>query len=208
MDRAKSVPRVLSKKFHQISLLMTTPKDPENLANQLLSSIFSAFTNLEEAVGILSEAKQAGILEAVIQHHARTKNLQNSLNNLKTHAVYALIWIIEVKVNDDLKREVADRSDELDYEKKKQLVRDTNSKLREYGAAVAVRGKEGAWEPSVLLAVGSPDGCGRYVLENRITKKRTNTCKSLLDILPLTLTSDIPRYVERNRSGQGNKTED
>jgi hypothetical protein len=82
------------------------------------------------------------------------------------------------------------RYDLSSYEKKKEVAKEINADLRHYG--YAIRHPESA-SPCMVLAVGSPDGTGRYVLADRLTKKRSHTCNTLLDLFPIGLVPEPRR---------------
>lgn len=98
------------------------------------------------------------------------------------------------------------RDDRDDYEYKKEIVKHWNGFLRNDDLAIA---HPATGKPCLLLAIGSRDGAGRYVLEDRETKKRSGAYKSLLDLLPVRLTDDIRRkegFIEvrkRQEGGEG-----
>jgi hypothetical protein len=126
------------------------------------------------------------------------------------HRLYSLLTLIEG--NSLLLNEIKHKVTELivnayippqvekhgeDYEGKKQLVRYWNEFLR--GSAIA---HPETGRPCMLLAVGSRDKAGRYVLEDRETRKRTGAYKTLLDILPVKIVADLPRkegFIERRK---------
>ena len=105
-------------------------------------------------------------------------------------------------VNDQLSVIAEPRSDERDNEEKKRLSKHVNETLRQQGAVIA---HPETREPCLLLAVGSPDGYGRYVLANRETKQRSHTSRALADMLPFTPMPDVPRresFLERRNAEQ------
>lgn len=56
--------------------------------------------------------------------------------------------------------------------------------------------------PNLLLAIASYDKRGRYTLEDRATKKRSGSYKTLREITPFKLVPDIPRregVIERRK---------
>jgi hypothetical protein len=74
--------------------------------------------------------------------------------------------------------------DVASYTKKKEVAKEMNADLRHYG--YSIRHPESG-NPCLVLAVGSPDGAGRYVLADRLTKKRSHTCSTILDFFPICL---------------------
>lgn len=76
------------------------------------------------------------------------------------------------------------------YDKLKLIVIKLNGILRKDDAAIA---HPQTGEPSILYAVPSKDGDGRFTFESRITKKRTGFYKSLKELYPITLVPDVPR---------------
>lgn len=110
--------------------------------------------------------------------------------------------VIELEVNLQYRWRAKDRGDAADYEVKKQLLDGYNSKLRPERLAPA---HPESGEPCLMLVVASRDGTGRYVLENRHSRKRSHASRSLLELLPLKLTADVARkegVIERRR-GKG-----
>ena len=81
---------------------------------------------------------------------------------------------------------LAHKDDREDYAWKKQIASDANQFARSFGVAFRAAGSDA---PCVLFAVGSRDKCGRYVLEDRTTKTRTGSYKSLSELLPVALVS-------------------
>ena len=79
---------------------------------------------------------------------------------------------------------------EKSYEGKKNNVKHINSMIRKRDHAIAhpITG-----EPCLLLVLTSRDGMGRYTLENRLTKKRTGSYRSLAELVPVRLVQDAPR---------------
>ena len=102
-----------------------------------------------------------------------------------------MLAVLEIHINlmPELTRARKIGSDES-YESKKNIVIETNARLRQLNAAVA---HPSTGEPCILYAVASRDGYGRYVLENRVTKKRSGAYTTLLDLLPVKLVPDVPR---------------
>ena len=86
------------------------------------------------------------------------------------------------------------------YTSKKLIVRELNEMMRPWDAAIW---SDKLKEPCILVASGSRDGQGRYVLQGRITKKRVEAYKSIADLLPIKLVPDAPRkegFIERRKS--------
>ena len=92
------------------------------------------------------------------------------------------------------------------YEEKLEYVRQWNMTLRAVNGALA---HPETSAPCILLAVSSYDGQGRYTLENRETKKRSGSYKSLRE-LPVRVVPDLPRKgpnTERRKKGGKKKGE-
>ncbi len=107
--------------------------------------------------------------------------------------------IIELSVNTIIHHEMLPREDEQDYASKKQIVQNWNNAFRRDRVAIQNPIDK---EPCLLLAVNSHDGYGRYTLENRHTKKRTGSYKSIFDLMPIQFVPDIPRkegVIERRK---------
>lgn len=86
------------------------------------------------------------------------------------------------------------------YDKKKTHIQLINSLLRRADLAFA---HPETGDPCILYAQNSYDRLGRYTLENRITKKRSGSYKSLKELFPFKLVPDAPRkegLIERRKN--------
>lgn len=81
---------------------------------------------------------------------------------------------------------LAGKDDAQDYQWKKQLAADANLFARTFGVAFRTTESDA---PCVLFAIGSRDKLGRYVLEDRVSKSRTGSYKSLAELLPIAFVS-------------------
>jgi hypothetical protein len=165
--------------------------------SERLAEVRDAIQQVSQAVRKLTDAgaEPAGADEV----RASAKHCREALNEIVMDSTKAV-------ANAQFTALAESRSDEPDYEEKKQLARLVNETLRQEGAVIAHPDTK---EPSLLLAVGSPDGKGRYVLSNRETKKRTKTSTALMDLLPISPIPDSPRrehFLER-RSHQAENEE-
>jgi hypothetical protein len=102
----------------------------------------------------------------------------------------ARLAVLERQFNAYWSHKVRRSYDLSSYEKKKEIAQEMNTDLRHYH--VMIRHPD-TGSPCLLFAVGSPDGKGRYVLADRLTKKRTHTSSRLLELLPLGLVKEPPR---------------
>lgn len=157
-----------------------------------LSRIGDTIQQIGQAVRKLSEADpdEAGRVRD------SAKRSREALNGIVMETTKAV-------ANAHFKSFAESRSDEGDYEQKKQWAISVNETLRQQGAVIEHPDTK---EPSLLLAVGSPDGKGRYVLSSRESKRRTKTSMTLMDMLPITPMPDLPRrepFLERRKSGEG-----
>jgi hypothetical protein len=94
------------------------------------------------------------------------------------------------------------------YATKKYIVRELNEVMRSWDAAIWSDKLE---EPCILVASGSRDGQGRYVLQGRMSKKRVEAYKSIAELLPAKLVPDTPRkegFIERRKSQELDETEE
>jgi hypothetical protein len=93
-------------------------------------------------------------------------------------------------LNIRLLTEFRERPDEFDYSKKKEIVLSINETLRfERVTICKIEKIDKVLERrhKLLLAVASSDSHGRYVLQDRITKKRSYSKRSIFDLLPFAL---------------------
>ena len=81
---------------------------------------------------------------------------------------------------------LAAKDDAQDYQWKKHLAADANLFARTFGVAFRTADSDA---PCVLFAIGSRDKLGRYVLEDRVSKSRTGSYKSLAELLPIAFVS-------------------
>ena len=125
---------------------------------------------------------------------AQLQKLEGRLNEAKQ-------GILERQFNAYFTAKLRRRYDMSSYEKKKEVAKEINADLRHYG--YAIRHPDSA-SPCMVLAVGSPDGTGRYVLADRLTKKRSHTCNTLLDLFPIGLVPEPRRregFLEKDEAG-------
>lgn len=153
--------------------------------------LVSAFRELEEC---LSSPEQSKI--QILSFHA--KDFDDLLEKMK------FTWL-EAKINVYLNDLLESNSEaESTYEAKKRIVQLLNEELRTGSKAAIKHPDTGA--ACMLLAVGSPDGLGRYVLEDRETKKRSKTTNSLRSLLPMSLIPDSVRregLIDRRKNPEG-----
>ena len=133
--------------------------------------------------------------------------VMNELGLVRSNAHCLMIRLQEYElcisvslINNTIMSRLAYEDDTNDYSRKKQLGLHYRDVLREWGLAIYRDGNA-----VNLLVVANRDGTGRYVLEDKISKKRTGAYKSLKDLLPLMLTRDIPRkegFVEQRKKKQ------
>ena len=95
------------------------------------------------------------------------------------HASYLTPW-----VNQRLLEMIRQGPDAGDYGRKKEIARWLNDALKRYNLTVYHPVEK---KPCILLAVGSRDQHGRYVIENRETKKRSGAYRSIVDIIPVVI---------------------
>jgi hypothetical protein len=122
-------------------------------------------------------------VRACKRFYAQLQKIEQRLNEAKRA-------LLERQFNAQWTGKLGRRPDLMDYEKKKQVAKEINADLRHYG--YSIRHPE-TGTPCMVLAVGSPDGAGRYVLADRLTKKRSNTCNALLDLFPIGLVPEPKR---------------
>lgn len=87
------------------------------------------------------------------------------------------------------------RQDEASLDEKKSVAKMIADRLKQWGNVI-LHPDNG--EPCNLYAISSLDGKGRYTLENRRTKKRSNTSKSIIDFLPLRIHLDSGDDIRRD----------
>lgn len=90
----------------------------------------------------------------------------------------------------DLASRATDVKDREDYKTKIENRRWLSEQLQELNAAIAY---PETGKPSALFAIPSKDGKGRYVLEDKETKKRSSVIKGLEDLLPMKFVTNPPR---------------
>jgi hypothetical protein len=106
--------------------------------------------------------------------------------------IYMAKWaekiLMERWINDFIPIELRRNPDADDYEVKRRAAHFTNDGLRARGLGIA---HPETGEPCLLYANGDRDGKGRYVLEGRLTRKRTGAYKTLLELLSIKL-AELP----------------
>lgn len=90
------------------------------------------------------------------------------------HACYLTPWINQRLL------EMAQEPE--DYDRKKEIASWLNDALKRYNLTIYHPVEK---KPCILLAVGSRDKQGRYVIENRETKKRSGAYRSVADMIPV-----------------------
>lgn len=93
------------------------------------------------------------------------------------HPAKARYWEIQLNTNPTWRPDVEDNAG------KKKWAATWNEGLKEVGMSIM----NDLGEPCILYVVGSRDGEGRYVLESRVTGKRSNACRSLTELMPVRL---------------------
>jgi hypothetical protein len=115
--------------------------------------------------------------------------LYNRIKTLKFLVRYLELFVLQSKVNRFANAWTNIHENE-DYEDKKSFVIQINKILREGDAAI--RHPE-TQQPSMLLALNSWRGVGRYTLEDRVTKKRQGSYKTVSELFPVSLIDDVQR---------------
>lgn len=153
-------------------------------ASEALRSIVLKLRDLPQAPDVDSQAMHHPF-RACKKFFSKLKTVDNLLDKSK-------LLILEKQFNVYWTHKLRRRYDLSSYEKKKEVAKEINADLRHYEHAIR-HPESGA--PCMVLAVGSPDGTGRYVLSDRLTKKRSHTSSTLLELFPIRLVPE-PRRKE------------
>jgi len=133
---------------------------------------------------------EAAAIRLDMTNHQTEQVLSDFNNHVWLEAHELILQAASLYMDCFVVSELADSGDAEDHKRKKELAALVNRFCRIYGVALRTEETD---DPCVLFAVGSRDGHGRYVLENRATKKRTGSFKSLAEMRPLRLVSAPPR---------------
>jgi DNA-binding XRE family transcriptional regulator len=112
------------------------------------------------------------------------KHFYDKLSGVEALVKDAKAAVLERQFNVYWTTKLKNKYDSENYEKKQEVAKEINGDLRHYG--FAIRHPE-TGSPCMVLAVASTDGKGRYVLADRLTKRRSSTTTSLLDLFPVKL---------------------
>jgi hypothetical protein len=153
-------------------------------ASEALRSIVHKLRDLPQTPDVDSQAMHHPF-RACKKFFVKLKKLEHLLDEAK-------LLILEKQFNVYWTHKLRRRYDLSSNEKKKEVAKEINVDLRHYEHAIR-HPESGA--ACMVLAVGSPDGIGRYVLSDRLTKKRSHTSSSLLDLFPIRLVP-LPRRKE------------
>jgi hypothetical protein len=175
------------------------------LDDQHTTSSAANWLNVSEQLAQIEDAIQRLTLDvSSLAAMGLERNVAEQVSSAASRCRQALTAVVmesaKVCANADFKSLTETRLDEGDYELKKRLAKKVNETFRRDGAVICHPETK---EPCLLLAVGSPDGKGRYVFASRQTRKRSHTSIALIDMLPLTPMPDSPRkesFLERSRS--------
>ncbi|WP_337177541.1 hypothetical protein [Paludisphaera sp.] len=122
------------------------------------------------------------------KHVAKCKRVRKELAKIEDSARKARLLALEQIYNATFGgRKPKDRDD---YDLKKQWAKEVNEDLRK--DQCAIRHPESG-QPCSVFAIASPDGKGRYVLGNRITKKRTHSSPTISELFPVKLVPEPKR---------------
>ncbi|QDV34989.1 hypothetical protein [Tautonia plasticadhaerens] len=156
--------------------------------------IYNAMRELKAANdavdGALAEAARLLQEEGVAFRVKAAKEVQSAafllyqVTSWLDYSVQSYQWLLEYA------QEIFRADDATDYARKQELAKKVNAELRERHQAL--RHPENG-EPCVIYAMATRNGDGRYVLENRMTKKRSGSYKTLLELMPFRFTQDVAR---------------
>jgi hypothetical protein len=164
---------------------LTAQNNLEDLSYELASmfnitaAAHAALDNLEDA----ATSYRILLPELYDQYHYILRMhayFYNTLNIISQQLARGQIAIFQKLLDFRIAWEFDLRPDSEDFSMKKVVVKNINDQLRSGRFSIAIDNR-----PVLLLAVGSPDRCGRYVLKDRETKKRSKSRKSIKDLLPL-----------------------
>jgi hypothetical protein len=179
-------------------------KSLEETLRYLEGAISSAKDALGEVIAGLKDVVLPEGLDArtLGEPYGACKDFVAKLTTVDNRAKEAIRLGLECQYNVYWSGKLHRKFDLTDYEAKRAVVKEINEDLRFHGYAIA-HPETGA--ATTLLASSSQDGKGRYVLCDRVTKKRSHTSMTLLDLLPLRLVLEPKRregLIETRRAKQ------
>ncbi len=128
--------------------------------------------------------------EPTIEHFRASNRLLKRLKSIDQPLQDCIRHVLEMQFRAYWGTKLRRRHDRDSYSRKQHIASELNATLRHYGYLLR-HPKSG--EPCTLLVVASPDGKGRYVLADRLTKKRSCTSGSLLELMPIKLIKEPRR---------------
>ncbi len=162
---------------------------------------------LETVIGEMIEMR-AALVEARTGHadNSKPKKTRNNFRQFHTgirllrHVVSDIdVALVEYRTNRDLERRVK-HSGDSGFAEKKKIVGVIGRALESAGAHLL---NPSTGEPANIYANASPDGKGRYLYEDKKTKKRSNSSDTILKLLPLHFATIVPGDADEDDDEDG-----
>ncbi len=166
------------------------PLPLEDALPKMMSDILSGAEPVQKILENVTELRKHILDDPKMDQYRACKRFIKELDAINGPLQETIRMVLEMQVTAYWSTKLRRRDDFHSYPKKQEVARELNDDLRKYG--YIWRHPESG-QPCTLLVVASPDEKGRYVLADRLTKKRSCTSTTLLDLLPISLIKEPRR---------------